>query len=179
MDEVKIISLSYIEPGGQLSMKASFNHSLRVDVLASALLNHAETSLQVLKPPKLCCSLQLLREHFFPSAVPVKPRGSRLVYVSEKQVWSVSRIKAQLQMPPSTRTKEAAWVMRSGCWTVKTAKRTEWCPSSSLMCSSASAGDLMLMKSYLIFYCFQKEPKSAFLKLFLLLCGICYATVLC
>lgn len=71
---------------------------------------------------------------------------------------------------------KSAWVMKSGCSMVNTAKRTEWCPSSRLMCSTASDGDLMLMKTNLKFYCFQE---AFFPQQLLLRCVICYATVLC
>lgn len=46
------------------------------------------------------------------------------------------------------------------------------------MRSSASVGDLMLVKAYLKFYCFQEQPKAAFspLAFFLLHHVICYAS---
>lgn len=97
----------------------------------------------------------------YTSAVPVKPEVSRLLDVQEKhKVQSVSRIKARLKMPP--RTSASNRVMQSGCSMVNTAKRTEWCSSSRLTCSTALDGDLMLMKTNLKFDCFQEEPKSSF-----------------
>lgn len=51
-----------------------------------------------------------------------------------------SGLKPTSECPPGLllQTDTAAWVMQSGCATADAAKRTEWCPSSRPMCSTAS-----------------------------------------
>lgn len=127
---------------------------------------------RALNPSRLCCPATVVR-----SCLQVI---LQLLDVQEKhKVQSVSRIKARLKMPP--RTSASNRVMQSGCSMVNTAKRTEWCSSSRLTCSTALDGDLMLMKTNLKVYCFQEEPKSSFFPptTFTTLCYLlCYSLML-
>ena len=79
--------------------------STLVDTFALALLNHAEI-VRGPSPPRNW-------KHF---SGPCFSCSVKLVYVSEKRVWSVSRIKARLKMPPSTRSSNRGSCLSNAEW---------------------------------------------------------------
>lgn len=122
---------------------------------------------------KLHCFSVFCEKTFLEHALAAPVKSDRIVadwfmyQRSEYEVCPGSEPSSKCPAALLLQTREAAWVMQSGCWTVKTAKRTEWWPSNRLMCFGASVEDLRPMKAYLIFYCFQEEPKiSLFSSLF-------------